>query len=578
MKKSVKFVMLMMAVAAVSSCVDLNWDEKKQENANNSFFSKMVGRIDPDHLWNLAKEGSVTVSTASATEIKVYSFNGKSYKLLADKTVDGSEKISFDVFSGINEVLVEDQKTGARKTVALGGNASFSSTRSVFSDNGVVSASYSGKYSEFSYTGVSSDVAGSEFENVEYSVEQFVAPTGTFTINPVWYTSESGSKATLGIYMILTDGGKSEIVYIYQNDKQDEIMQYQTPWDGQWQTYYDAHMPSLANYGGGAVTDCRSKEIVVKVPAEQPFGFVMISGNDQGGVFYSESKYGDAPSTGYAENPGPYIGEDLGHYGHMAIIGDYLAIDDFCELSPHSYTNPEYDHIVFNYSGLEPYKPAGDEPQGEDPQGEDPNITPDVEDGSWIIACEDVFPGTDVNGSCDYDFNDVVFEVSHVAGASNIIVTFLAAGSTLGNSVYFGDENLGEIHAILGHPEKVKDAKNPNAKEAYQMINTNSKGLIANVVTITLPCPENFSMSKDMGGFKIVRDGGVKSVVEAPEKGCVPYMICVPGDWKWCVENQPIFSAYPQFGGWSNNHLTNLDWYENCASESMVFKFPSMSL
>ena len=75
MKQSVKFFMMILAVAAVSSCVDLNWDEKKQENANNSFFAKMVGRIDPDHTWNLAKEGSVTVSTASPSEIRIFSMS-----------------------------------------------------------------------------------------------------------------------------------------------------------------------------------------------------------------------------------------------------------------------------------------------------------------------------------------------------------------------------------------------------------------------------------------------------------------------------------------------------------------------
>lgn len=579
MKQTVKLVVMFMALAAISSCVDLNWDEKKQENANNSFFAKMVGRIDPDHTWNLSKEGSVTISTASATDVKIYSFDGKSYRLLASKNIDGTEKINFDIFCGINEVLVEDQKTGARKTVALGGNASFSSTRSVFSGNEVVSASYSGNYSEFSYTGVSSDVAGSEFENVEYSVEQFVAPTGTFTINPVWYTSESGSKATLGIYMILTDGGKSENVYIYQNDKQNEIMQYQTPWDGQWQTYYDAHMPSLASYG--AVTDCRSKEIVVKVPAGQPFGFVMKSGNDQGGVFYSESKYGDAPSTGYAENPGSYIGEDLGHYGHMAIIGDYLAIDDFCELSPHSYTNPEYWHLVFNYSGLEPYKPAGEDPQGkdpqgDDPQGDDPNITPNVEDGAWILACEDVFTGSlNSDSHCDYDFNDVVFSVKHIAGESTATLTFLAAGSTIANYIYFGDIEIGEIHDLLKNSEK-------DAKGAYTMLNTRINGASAAPQTTTISVPANFSMANNMGGFKIVRKVSNNKSIEsittgAPETGSVPYMICVPADWKWPVENQTITGVYSAFATWCADHESATNWYTS-PDESKVFKFPSMVL
>ena len=43
----------------------------------------------------------------------------------------------------------------------------------------------------------------------------------------------------------------------------------------------------------------------------------------------------------------------------------------------------------------------------------------------WIIACEDL------GGSLDFDFNDVVFGISHVAGETTARVTALAAGGTL---------------------------------------------------------------------------------------------------------------------------------------------------
>ena len=130
MKQSVKLVVMFMALAAISSCVDLNWDEKEQERENNSFFAKMVGRIDPDHTWNLSKEGSVTISTASATDVKIYSFDGKSYRLLASKNIDGTEKINFDIFCGINEVYVENRSTGAVRKASLGSSVSFAGTRS----------------------------------------------------------------------------------------------------------------------------------------------------------------------------------------------------------------------------------------------------------------------------------------------------------------------------------------------------------------------------------------------------------------------------------------------------------------
>ena len=576
--------MMFMALAAISSCVDLNWDEKKQENANNSFFAKMVGRIDPDHTWNLSKEGSVTISTASATDVKIYSFDGKSYRLLASKNIDGTEKINFDIFCGINEVLVENQINGDLRKVALGGNASFNGTRTVFGGNDVVSASLSSNYEVYDFAKIQNDVTSSDFEDLDNAVSMFVSKTGSITLSPVWYTTDSGQKQTIGIYYYKIDGTKVDVP-IYSNDKfgDDKMMIIGTGSDTEfhdYNAYYDAHMPSLNNrsdFNGKYET----RTINVNVPKNTPFGFYILGGRDQATIGYSEADLCIAPSFGYNENSSTFIGKDLAKYGHVAIIGDYLAFDDALENSPHSYTNPEYWHLVFNYSGLEPYKPAGEDPQGkdpqgDDPQGDDPNITPNVEDGAWILACEDVFTGSlNSDSHCDYDFNDVVFSVKHIAGESTATLTFLAAGSTIANYIYFGDIEIGEIHDLLKNSEK-------DAKGAYTMLNTRINGASAAPQTTTISVPANFSMANNMGGFKIVRKVSNNKSIEsittgAPETGSVPYMICVPADWKWPVENQTITGVYSAFATWCADHESATNWYTS-PDESKVFKFPSMVL
>lgn len=601
MKQSVKLVVMFMALAAISSCVDLNWDEKKQENANNSFFAKMVGRIDPDHTWNLAKEGSVTVSTASPSEIRIFSVENGRNKLVATKSVDGKQKITFDVTYGVSKVYVEDRNTGAVRKIDLGSSVSFAGTRSYGSGNSKVSVSQTKDYLYYNYATVQKDVNTAAFTSPDSATQLFLS-NNTFTLYPVWFTSESGCNQEFGLYYY--ENGQRVEVMLYKNDKQEESYQFFPNWnnpndyaqDWAWQTYFDAHMSSMENQINTNIeNNVRIKGFQVNVADGLEFGFY-IKGDDQGVKYYSEDipydfngSWVEANLDGFYRQNG-YDGTQ--YFGHFAIINEnghsYLACDNNCEVRRNAGNKmgPEYYHLVFeigNQFGTpvtpeesKSYITGSDDPvvPPVDPDDDDDDdiIIPAPEEGSWIIACEDVFPGSDINGSCDYDFNDVVLKVTHVEGNPNISITFLAAGSTLGNSVYFGNENLGEIHAILGHSEKIKGK---NGKEAYQMINTSTKGLIAETVTITKPVPEGFSMSKNMGGFRIVRDGNVQSVVEAPKKGCVPYMICVPGDWKWCVENQAIFSTYSQFGGWSNDHNTNVDWYANCSNASQVFSFPA---
>lgn len=76
-----------------------------------------------------------------------------------------------------------------------------------------------------------------------------------------------------------------------------------------------------------------------------------------------------------------------------------------------------------------------------------------------------------------------------------------------------------------------------------------------------------------MGGFKIyvTKDKTSVTSVNAPGKGEVPQMICVPATWKWPKERVNISDAYPLFGEWGSNWKDNT-WYDNCVDDKVISK------
>lgn len=568
MRKSI----FLCACATVALCfVSCVRDELQRPDSESTGFGVMVqGRIDPAQTFNLANEQFVTVTAPSESMIRVYAYDGHSNKLVAKKKINGTEKIVFDAPASVKKVTVLKENGGKFRSVEVGGSVSFPSTRSVIEGNDIVKTELDDNYMQFDYTTVMNDIytnmadisdktkrAGAmkdAFKNINNASTLFYSESGSFTLNLCWYTQETGGQGVIGIWYY-DDDDNLVSVPIFRNDKLQDMLQYETPWNpGNWLTYSDAHMPSL-NWGP---TTYHSKGIKVTVPAKTAFGFYVENGYDVTvrTKFYSDPSLNQVPTWGYNENDGKsegkhWIGDDLGKYGHVAMIEvegrKYLGFDDWLEGNNHQYYYPEYDHLVFSYSGdlTDQICEPEPEPQPEsDP--EDPNkgkISPDTL--SWILACEDL------GESADYDFNDVVLKITHVAGAEKASVTLMAAGGTLKSNVWFGDQDLGEVHELFGI-----------VKDTLPSINTWQQLNAIPSVSLEIDVPADFTMSaENMGGFKIVRNG-IGGIVAAPEAGMVPYMICIPGTWKWPRETKRISNAYPSFAEWVKDHTTNLDWYE----------------
>ena len=188
-----------------------------------------------------------------------------------------------------------------------------------------------------------------------------------------------------------------------------------------------------------------------------------------------------------------------------------------------------------------------------------PPVEEEQEEGeSWIIACEDL------GDTDDYDFNDVVFKVSHVSGQTTATVTPLAAGGTLATWIVYNNVYLGETHQLLGAKE--------NTSGSYPMINTTK--ITATATPLEVNVPENFTITNNMGGFSIIVESKNNSdsnavLIKAPSAGAAPQMFCVPSTWAWPTERTKIQDAYPNFANWSADS-NNIEWYNNATAGKVI--------
>lgn len=185
---------------------------------------------------------------------------------------------------------------------------------------------------------------------------------------------------------------------------------------------------------------------------------------------------------------------------------------------------------------------------------------------SWILAMEDL------GNTDDFDFNDLVVQVSHTAGENKISVKPLAAGGTLPTRLYFRDmtHNVGYDNGWLHINEFFGEY------DHTMMINTTEH--THNAPSVELEVEDGFTMSSDplqiegnrMGGFHVrVQQDPDHSAswtqgvvdIEPAMPGSVPQMICVPGSWEWPRERTNISDAYPMIREWIKDRNTNTDWY-----------------
>lgn len=214
--------------------------------------------------------------------------------------------------------------------------------------------------------------------------------------------------------------------------------------------------------------------------------------------------------------------------------------------------------VIFGVSSeLDVYKPGIVEPDLA-PFGEYDDKMP------WTIAYEDV------NRKADFDFNDAVIKIMPDYETEKCCVTVMAAGSDARMYLHYdgpdGDQNLGEIHELLGY------------KDNNNIINTREAVPSTSFVEIDcVPWPSGYTVADDAKRFYIEIQRGscndCTDVITLPtEPGLMPEALLVAGEWKWPLEGTSIHNAYPQFINWAHDatRTTYWNWYAEPTNDTCV--------
>lgn len=217
----------------------------------------------------------------------------------------------------------------------------------------------------------------------------------------------------------------------------------------------------------------------------------------------------------------------------------------------------------------------------------DQGVIEDIEEQSFIIACEDL------GNTGDYDFNDVVFKVSHVGGSDKLNIIPLASGGTLPVELHYTDQN-GNKHNICTFKPNGSNTDldfhkliDPNAtmKEnsfnPYQPLNVRKGQPIIPGDTITITVPTDYTINENQFTVEVKKGYGTSVYIEQGSiyidenmkdsaHNKAPQMMILPGNWNWPTEGTLILDAYPDFGGWTRNEEASAFWYNNRMTKHLV--------
>lgn len=101
--------LLLLATFALSACTQETIEIPRSEEYAREFI-KQFGIVDPNHDWTAAQHVSVTVKTATPTDIRILAdFAGKTYRFGNFKKVNGTQTLSFDLPLGATNLKIRSK-------------------------------------------------------------------------------------------------------------------------------------------------------------------------------------------------------------------------------------------------------------------------------------------------------------------------------------------------------------------------------------------------------------------------------------------------------------------------------------
>lgn len=589
MKKLI-FKTMLLSGALLASCSEDVLEAPVQEEYAKSFV-ELFGPVHPEQDWNMAGQKSVTVNPGSNDEVKIYADNGSGYHLAGHFTdVSGTQTFKFDAIESADKFLVSVGSMS--KVVENGGTVDFSATsRSYLNGDCMIndttnlytklenykifSKDYLVQYLEKQPEG--KDARETEGLNINFTA---IAGAQPVTVYPVYWNA--GFYHEFGIHTYDENDMPTNEVVVWRNkDANSSAVQFRrnnsTNWENPTSHWSGATNSQLAiNNDQTVIAEVRSKGFTINLPEGTRFGFFIKAYYKDKGIPSEPYNQANLMHKWYSDgrfNSNNELGND--GQGHAAFWRNSWTEEKDGQTYHHEQTFLGFEDCnvdpIWSYSG------SSQGPASRFKSDNDYNDlmfvlepAPIIENHTkqeWILAVEDL--GTED----DYDFNDIVVSIAHVAGQEKTTITARAAGGTLPVYLCYDGEVIGgEFHEYF-FKEKPDNG-------LYPMINTQSVGAAAEPEQFTLN--KYFSLTEFskgyMGGLSIkVGEDGEMHTITPPSPGDAPQMICVPKNWKWPKERVRIDRAYPGFTSWSAENKEDWGglyqggkWFENAPVDNLL--------
>ena len=519
MKKIFYFVA---ASLLMTSCLE----DKAIEEYNEDFVS-VFGETDPLHTWKMVENQSVEVNLDKPSRVKIYVKVGNEYRLAADyENVSGTQSLSYDAPAGCEDIHVMVNGVSSKGVNARDAEQNVVPA-TVVSVGDPLNITYGEMYKFHKENSLPEKednrgrvtITGTNFKSTGDGIYEFY---------PIYWGGTF--KHSYGLYYYDKDGVKQDCDPFYTNKEDKNSLLYLND-EGQFVPVKVDYVKDLFSFPEG---DVDSDQVILKSPCFSiqvtpgtVFGFYVdtyYNGNKRG-RFYSDPELNSEDLTKDVLSSFAYLHNDGGT--------SYITVED--------YDDNDFNDFIFMLVGEHEHiveKPV-----------------------QYIYAVEDL------GGTNDFDFNDVVFSVSHVAGKENATVQPLAAGGIYEAEICFGDKSYGEIHSKFGKDHNV-------------MVNTNAgtnKSSMAKAEPFLVKVGTGWShdlLSTEGNGFnvKVKLPSKPDKVVTTYKPGshAAPQMLVLPHDWLWPIEKTRISNAYSSFENWCADFSSNLDWAENPTSGTVV--------
>lgn len=616
-----KGMMLMLASGiALVSCLQVEDFEEALDKKYQEDWIKVLGDVDPNHDWSVAKQVTANFNLAGITNdeqtVRIYTSHpvSRNCYLLAETKINGSGSVSFDIEKSAKEVFIKMEDS--RGVITMDGYFTIEGKELMADSRSLSGRSLSRSvptYDTENYFSFGPQLLWNGFENntIDYGDIYYInnndefAATSTYSYREVLSPIVRAENAVFlegknnrdlyqeelqtakGVEYITKSRTGISLSYIFGATKFYNMFGY---------FYWDDNNPEGHKTAKRffLIQDARPHSIITystksdgSDPQSLTDGMQLSSINDS---IYLTGK--EIKLINYGSD---YNGTPSYEFEEGTHIAFFLFSTKSTSTDPPTKLNKNQSPYGFYYSTpalnkeIERYYSKNDkfERRGEISAvtyqygtykflGFEDGVDKDMNDILFIVDGDiktnhgdlvDLDPNStqakpwviaceDMGSIGDYDFNDAVFSVSHVGGSSEMTVTPLASGGTLPLQVFYDNNNIGDN-------KDFHQLINPQAAAPWSPINVGEKGTAGTPITIQVP--ENYSVESH--GFKVVveQNNGVSTTITQSmyedKNQKAPQMLTLPSDWIWPKESHKIFDAYPYFVQWNSDANSYKDWY-----------------